>query len=77
MCHAGTFSPVISEEKAIQFTLLAMENCQILRFSGVNRTASLTGFHMGLSHQNWEIFVWLTHVHKEQLHEFTGLLVLV
>ncbi len=41
------FSRILSDENArdenaIQFTLSDVENCQILGFSGVNRTASLT-----------------------------------
>ena len=34
------FSDVLSDEKAVRFTLSDVENCQILGFSGVNRTAS-------------------------------------
>ena len=35
------FLDVLSDENAIRFTLSDIENCQILGFSGVNRTASL------------------------------------
>ncbi len=35
------FSDVLSDETAIRFTLSDIQNCRFLRFSGVNRTASL------------------------------------
>ncbi len=52
MSDSETFSQILSDENDIQFTLLDMENCQTLGLSGVNRTASLSGFHMGLSGEN-------------------------
>ena len=37
------FSRILWDENAVRFTLSDVENCQILGFSGVNRTASMSG----------------------------------